>query len=280
MRTFIMLILPVFFVITLANAQEEKEKDKRPVRAPFESALLLDGQTIIVPTKNTLEFDIQHRFGTMKNKGKDLFGIYAPSNIRLGLTFTPIENLAIGFGSTKDDMLQDFSIKYAILKQTRSWSIPLSLTYFGNAVVDTGEDDRYDRNVQRWSYHHELMIATKINSKLSIQLTPSYSHYNGVDTLYTNDMLAVSLAGRYKLTPQMSIIAGYSLQLQDHDAPDFDLQPNLCFGIEISTSSHAFQIFAGNFSALVPQRNLMYNENSFGDGEILVGFNITRLWNF
>ena len=263
----------------LAQDDEKDEKDKRPVRSPFESALLIDGQTIVVPSKGTLEFDIQHRFGTIRNGFSDLFGIYAPSsNIRLGINYTPVDNLSIGFGTTKGDKLQDFNIKYAILKQTRSWTVPVGITYYGNAVIDAGKEDHYDNKVQRLSYYHEVMIATKINSDLTLQLSPSYSHYNGADSLYSNDVIAVSARGRYKITPVFSIISGIEYQLTGHEA--IELAPNISFGIELATSGHAFQVFAGNFQEIVPQKNIAFNQNRFGRGEILIGFNITRLWNF
>jgi len=43
---------------------------------------------------------------------KDLFGIYAASNIRLGLNYSLMDDLMIGFGTTKDQKLQDFRVKY------------------------------------------------------------------------------------------------------------------------------------------------------------------------
>jgi hypothetical protein len=56
--------------------------------------------------------------------------------------------------------------------------------------------------------------------------------------------------------------------------------PNICFGFETTTSSHAFQVFAGNYYGIVPQSNNVFNKNDFRDGQFVIGFNITRLWNF
>jgi hypothetical protein len=41
----------------------------------------------MVPTKHTLEMDIMHRFGTIDKGYKDLWGFFAPSNIRLGVNY-------------------------------------------------------------------------------------------------------------------------------------------------------------------------------------------------
>ncbi len=272
--------------VLIVNAQDEEatEKDNRPVRSSFESVWLLDGQTVMVPGKGTFEFDILHRFGTTGNGASDLWGFYAPSNIRLGFSYSPIDKLSIGFGNTKDDSQLDFNVKYSILTQTRSWSIPVSVTYFGNAVVDTGENDGVDNGTQRWSYFHELIIASRINSKLSVQLAPSLSHFNGVDSAFSNDIISASIKARYKVTSTMAVIVGYDHPITDHPTDQVDLKPALSFGIEMATSNHAFQVFVTNNRGIVPQRNTSYNDYSFTNGKFgenfLIGFNITRLWNF
>ena len=78
----------------------------------FESVWMIDNQTVLVPLRRTFEFDIQHRFGTVVNGYSDFWGIYAPSNIRIGFGYTPISNLMVGFGFTKDRLLWDVNWKY------------------------------------------------------------------------------------------------------------------------------------------------------------------------
>jgi hypothetical protein len=51
-------------------------------------------------------------------------------------------------------------------------------------------------------------------------------------------------------------------------------------GIEVSTSTHAFQVFFAAAQGIVPQEVAFYNENNPYNGVILIGFNITRLWTF
>ena len=85
------------------------KKKVKPVKNTFGSVWLMDNQTVMVPVKGTLEFDIQHRFGTVNNGAKDLYGIFAPSNIRLGLGYAPIQNLFVGAGITKEKMQADLS---------------------------------------------------------------------------------------------------------------------------------------------------------------------------
>ena len=73
----------------------------KPVKNTFSSIWIIDNQSVMVPYKGTLEFDIQHRFGLVSNGFEDLWGLYAPSNIRLGFSYVPVNNLMVGFGFTK-----------------------------------------------------------------------------------------------------------------------------------------------------------------------------------
>ena len=186
------------FMISLpAIGQDEeaaKPSGKELARPAFESALLGEMQSVVVPTAKTLEFDFQHRFGTVENGITDLFGIYSPgANIRMGLTYTPINRLAVGLGLTKNKMALDLNAKYAIFQQAKEGGAPVSVTYFGNVVTETEKGD-YTDNIQRLSFYNELIIARRINSKLSIQVSPSYSHDNAVvDSAYSNSMLAVGI---------------------------------------------------------------------------------------
>src|SRR5690242_15092825 len=82
------IILSVIFLFTgkaFSQDEEKKESDdgKKPAKPAFASSLLMEDQSVLVPAKGTLQFDLQHRFGTVENGVSDLFGIYAASaNIR------------------------------------------------------------------------------------------------------------------------------------------------------------------------------------------------------
>ena len=93
-----------------------------------------------------------------------------------------------------------------------------------------------------------------------------------------NDMVTIAFGGRYKISPQTSIMIDYSQPITEfmQDNP----HPGVSFGLEFSTSAHAFQLFATNYNGLVSQKNNMFNQNDIFNGDILIGFNITRIYNF
>ncbi|GHN00532.1 hypothetical protein WSM22_20210 [Cytophagales bacterium WSM2-2] len=283
------LSLLIIFCFCLSSfAQEEEKKpsgDNKPAKPAFESAQLMDDQSAVVLSKKTLEFNMQHRFGTVENGVKDLFGIYGSANIRMGFSYVPINNLAVGFGFTKLNKYVDLNAKYTILKQKKDWSIPVTVSFFTNVVIDTRSQSFFPKDVYRFSYFEELIIASRISPKVSLQLAPSFSHFNAADSLYRNDIIAVSFSGRYKFSPQSSVMFNYTQQLTKHKDPNFKLQPGITVGLEVATSAHAFQMFATTFPGILPQHNISYTENKPGSGvvstsQILIGFNITRLWSF
>lgn len=290
---------------TAVQAPPEARPKLKPAKNTFQSTWIIDNQSVMVSQKGTFEMDIQHRFGTVSKGYDDFWGFFAPSNIRLGVIYAPIKNLNIGLGITKSNKLWDLNAKYAILRQTKGL-YPISLTYYANAAFDSRKDDDgsiFKYPTQRASFFNQLIVARKINEKLSIQVAVSISHQNSVSGYYTkNDStgqeifkemkfnhLAVSLAGRYKLTDVTSFIFNFDQPLTKHATNNPN--PNVSFGLEFNTSNHSFQLFAGNYSLLNPQRNNLYNTNNpFGytaadgtkvpGGQFVIGFNITRLWNW
>lgn len=285
--TFILCILASIVVTAQDSAASAKPKAK-PVKNTFGSSFIIDNQSVMVPIKGTFEADFQHRFGTVNNGFDDLWGLYAPSNIRLGVNYAPIDKLYVGFGLTKDNMEFDFNAKYALLKQTTDDHMPVSVTVYGNMAIDARDAGNFENSVDRYSYFSQLIIARKITEKFSAQLSPSFSWFNNVegyidskgqvqDKMY-HGHFAIALYGRYKVGNNMSILAGWDQPLTQH--PLNNPHPNICLGLEITTSAHQFQIITGNYHSILAQRNNVFNQNDFTQGQFLIGFNITRLWNF
>lgn len=266
-------------------------KKKSYVKNTFEGNFIIDNQTVMVPIKGTFEFDIQHRFGTVNNGFSDLFGMFSGATMKLGFSYTPVNNLQVGFDATNENMEVDLNLKYAILKQTKDGSMPLSVTYFGNAMADTRKKDANTVFVtvgDRFAYFNQIIIARKFSDKFSLQVAPSYTHFNdllgyqdaagNVKPIFNNDNFSIAASGRYKISDESSIIVNYDQPLTQN--PANNPRPNISFGIDMRTSGHDFQIFFGNYSSLMPENNALFNQNDYRKGQFLIGFNISRLWNF
>lgn len=266
-------------------------KKKSYVKDTFEGNLLIDDQTVMVPIKGTFAFEIQHRFGTVQHGFSDAFGLFAGANMKLNFSYVPVNNLQIGLGASNENMQVDGNIKYSIIKQTRDGSMPVSVTYYGNSIMDTRKADNttlFVNTSDRFSFYNEIIIARKFSEYVSIQISPSYSHFNNLQgyqdangnvmPIYNHDNFAIELGGKFKVSDGMSLIANYDQPVTQNPAQN--PHPNISFGIDMRTSGHDFQIFIGNYGSLSPQNNTFFNQNDYKKGEFLIGFNISRLWNF
>lgn len=290
MKKFRILLL-AFLIVPMLCASQETAKDSiadKPERPAFESSSIIDNQTNVLFNKNTLEVMMQHRFGLIDEENS-LAGIYgANTNIRIALSYSILDWLSVGYGIAKKNRMSDFNVKAGILRQTRSGHMPISLTYYGNVGIDgrsgSANDNVFYAKQNRYSYFHQLIVAKRFNSKLSLQIAPSLAHYNAVKYGYDNDRISIAFGGRYKISPQTSIIFDYSQPITSiEDDPDTGLSynnPGISLGVEFSTSAHAFQLFITNYNGIVPQMNAMKNTNDFFDKGMLIGFNITRKYNF
>lgn len=280
---------------------EPEVTQKTLARAAFESGICMDNLTVAIPPAKTLEFVLQHRFGTIQNDWSDLFGIWGASNIRLGLNYSITKNLLVGFGTTKNNRLQDLLVKYTFLHQEKDGfplTIAFNLNYSLNATNKSmfGTDYKF---IDRLAFYHEFLFARRFGSMFSAQLGISYTHFNkvdqSIDSTAKNDALAFSLLARVKVSPQSSIVLSYVqpvivnydpafivrdgnnwLEIQNDRAP----YPNISLGWEVSTSTHAFQMYISAAQGILPSEVVMHNTNNFYNGYILLGFNMTRLWGF
>lgn len=293
------ILLFTFLIVPLVCFSQEQTKDSivdKPERPAFEGSSIVDNQTNELFIKNTLEVMMQHRFGLIDEENS-LAGIYGSgTNIRLALSYSVLDWITVGYGITKTNRLSDFNLKAALLRQTRSGRIPVSVTYYGNVAIDgrnvdvKNPDGSYkpadaDAGVflsrqDRYSYFHQLIIAKRFNSKLSLQIAPSISHFNAVNYLNENDRISIAFGGRYKISTQTAIIFDYSQPITDFNDTNYNNHPGISLGAEFATSGHAFQIFITNFNGILPQQNYMKNTNDFFDKGILIGFNINRKYNF
>ena len=259
------------------------QPEEKPVRSPYEAVMLVDFPTTKTPTGGTFEYYIHHRFGTVENGWSDLQGIYAPSNIRMGLNYGLTRRVSIGFGTEKNHKMQEFNVAYRIFDQTRSNKMPVAIMLYGNAVIDARAKEVFGVNYQgsnRFSYFSQLIVSRKFTTALTVHAGVSFSHFNSVDSLLEHDKIALHLGGRIKLWSDNSFIFEYTQPLEPNNfAEHVELtnppKAGLSLGIELGTSTHAFQVFVSNYQGIIPQQNVSFNQNDFGDGQILIGFNIT-----
>lgn len=251
-------------------AQDEAE----PVMPAFETLNLIDIQTTANPYKGQIVLQIQHRFSEIKEIA-DLFGIYGGANTRIGMSFGITDKIMLGIGTTKNYKLQDLEWKYSIFTQTSK--LPISLSYYGNAVLDARADKYFgpEEDYQfayRMSYLNQLIVSSRIGNKVSLMASPTFVYFNAVPEGYNNVNASINFGGRFQVMGFHSIILEYDQPLIKAEN---DVYPNLALGVEIGTSTHAFRVFVSNYNDIVLNHGVAFNQNNPWDGDFRFGFNIS-----
>ncbi len=207
-------------------------QDNEPVYPPFESETLIDNQTTFQPYKGSFSIAIQHRFSQIESIS-DIYGIYGSANTRIGGDYAVTDKIMVGVGTTRAYMQQDLQWKWSILSQTTNNKVPVSLSYFGNVVLDArdskyfgteeeyiaSDPSRYDRIhfafpfVARLSYLNQLIVSRKFGEKVGIQMAPTFVYYNAVTEGYRNDNYSLNFGGRFQVMGLSSIILEYDQPL-------------------------------------------------------------------
>jgi len=260
-----------------AILEEEAPSASNIVLGTFNGTRLLNGHSVETRKKGILEFLIQHRFGAINTGFDELFGL-DESNIRFGFEYALTDDLTIALGRSSFQKTFDGYIKYRLLKQKTENGSPVSLTLFGNAAVKTVKDYEPENKPDfqdRMAYTTQILLARKFNEGLSIQLMPSYVHFNSSPTRNDpNDMFAIGIGARVKISKRVSINGEYYYNTNPFNS--VDTYDALAFGLDIETGGHIFQLIFTNSRSMIEKGFIAETTGDFFDGDIHFGFNISR----
>jgi hypothetical protein len=263
----------------LDDSQNATEKS-HIVTGTFKATQLVNLPTVESPGKGSLQFLIMHRFGKLNEGAYELFGLDNAS-IRFGLDYGITDRLSVGVGRSSVDKAFDGSIKYKVLQQNTT-SMPISLSFYGLVTNYTQRysDKPYLDAQYRTSYTSQLLIARKFSSNLSLQLSPSWTHFNLVPTpADKNDVFAISAGGRMKFTKRMGVTAEYNYLLPNQVVSS-QIHNSASLGVDIETGGHVFQLVFSNSQGMIGPYYQSKTNGSWGKGDIYFGFNISRSFNF
>lgn len=248
--------------------------------ATFKSTRLIDGHTVENVGKGVLDFRISHRFGKINGGGYDLFGL-DNATMRMSFDYGITNRFMVGIGRSTFEKTYDAFFKVKVLRQsTGAKRMPLTVSYVPTVALKTLKSlDTSRKNYfsSRLFFTHQLIIARKFSEKTSLQLMPTYSHRNLV-TLASepNDLIAIGIGGRQKISRRVSLNAEYYYQL-----PDFKLEGTtnaLSVGVDIETGGHVFQLHFTNSQGMSERTFITETRGEWGKGDIYFGFNISRVF--
>ncbi|MEQ8687624.1 MAG: DUF5777 family beta-barrel protein [Imperialibacter sp.] len=259
----------------LAGLEAEQADQKTLVDATFKGTRLINGHSIETRKQGVMDFIIAHRFGTIDGGAYELFGL-DNALVRIGLEYALTDRLYVGAGRSSFEKTYDGFVKYRLLRQsTGKGSVPVSATWLSSMALKTLKDPTYDLQfTDKLAFTHQLLLARKFNNGLSLQLMPTWVHRNLIgETDLNNDILALGVGGRIKLSQRVALCAEYYYQFQHLNE---NTQNALAIGVDIETGGHVFQLQFTNATSMVPKGFVSETTNDFFKGEIHFGFNVSR----
>ena len=278
------LIIFALFCSPIVKAQDdlfsllEVEDTPQEVTATFKGTRIINGQSVELPAKGNLQFLIEHRFGTINSGAYELWGL-DQAQMRMSFDYGLTNNTAIGLARNSFQKTFEASIKSRLVRQKMNGGSPISITSY-NAVfansIRWANPERANLFSSRLSYAHQIMIARKFNSSLSLQLTPSLIHRNLVDKKdVNNDYVALGIGGRYKLTKRVSLNAEYFYQFKRLNEL---FENSLSIGFDIETGGHVFQLHVTNSQGMFERAFIGETTGKWSAGDLYFGFNISRVF--
>jgi hypothetical protein len=287
------LLLIILFVVSsipFAKAQDElldildnAENKQSKVFATFKTTRIVNAHSIETVKKKGLDFRVTHHFGDVFGEGggaHTLFGIDQAADIRIAFEYGVTDKLTAGIGRSKVGEMIDGYLKYNVLHQTSDNKIPVSATLFANSALTPQKagNEEYINPAHRFSYTFQVLLARKINQRLSLQLIPSFLHRNYVfNAKDENDLFSIGIGGRLKLTKRFAILADYFYTFSEFRRKNKDIYfAPLGLGIEIETGGHVFHMFFTNNAGIIENSYIPNTTSSWREGEFKFGFNISR----
>ena len=279
----LMLAVPLFSLAQddlMGLLDEDTEPKTEYTYASFKSTRIINGHSIENPSEGVLQFVVSHHFGRINQGFYDLFGL-DQATIKLDFQYGITDRLAVGLGRSSYQKTFDGFVKYKVLRQsTGEQTMPLSLSYVAGMDLNSLKwqyPERDNHFSSRISYFHQVLLARKFNDNLTLQLTPSLIHKNLVEAKADeNDLLALGVGGRYKITQRLTLNAEYFYRFTEQVSTEY--YNVLSVGVDIETGGHVFQLHLTNAQPMFERGFITETTGKWADGDIYFGFNINRVF--
>ena len=280
-------LLVIFIFSSYMYSQENLEylldpiAERTNVINTFKSTRIINTHSVEIFDTKQLDFRISHRFGLLNTGAYELYGL-DQAKIRIGLEYGLMKNMMIGVGRSSYQKTYDGYIKYALIQQSKGQKqIPFSCVYFSNVSINSERKGYADYPITgRMSFSNQLLIASKINTKLSFQVMPTWVHWNMVQlNSDPNDIMLFGVGFRYLITKSLSINAEYLYRINESDDNKDIYHNSFSVGVDIETGGHVFQLHISNSMPMHESGFMTRTQSDWLDGGVHFGFNISREFN-
>ena len=263
----------------LLKGVEDSTPHKQYVTNAFKSTRVINGQSMEMLGAGVLDVRILHRFGPVNQGVSQFFGLDQAS-MRLGFDYGICKNLTVGVGRTTTNKDIDGFVKYRLIQQaTGHGASPVSFLLVAGMSVQTYKSLDPTKTIsfnERAGYYYQAIVGRKFTERFSLQLSPTLVHRNVVATDDANDIYAVGVGGRMKISKRVAFVVDYFYVANGlpHDAGSNPLS----IGFDIETGGHVFQLHFSNTSGMNERAFITETVNKWGKGDIQFGFNLSRVF--
>lgn len=298
MKKILMLFVLCLGLLATTLAQEVTEPAKKEApkqkftRTTFNATKIINMQSVEMVTPGVLQFMISHHFSNIwtKDAGSQnlaqFFGLNSGvAHTYMSFDYSPLKwmNVGVAFaGSSKYEAFAKFKI---LRQQTGARNIPVTIAWYSLANVNTAKDPDIEFTANKFAFMNQLLIARKFSDKFSLQIMPTWIHFNvvpyGINN--SNEVFSLGFAAKYKARSKMNVTLEYARQFNMYkniiskNGAILNYQPDLLsLGVELSTGTHLFQFYIGSTTDASAIDQLARNNSRIKDGNFAIGFTINR----
>ena len=279
------------------SAATVKETPKKKyTRTTFNSSRIINMQSTEIVSKGALEFMVSHHFSNIWNKDggsqnvAQLFGLNSGvAHTYLSFAYSLTNYLSIGVAAAGSSKYEGF-VKAKLLRQSSGpGSSPVSIAWYSMVNINTATDPDIEFAGNKVAFANQLLIARKISDKFSLELIPTWVHFNvvpyGINN--SNEVFSLGIGGKYKVKSKLNVTFEYTRQLNMYEnlisksGVIVNYHPDMVSaGIEINTGGHLFQFYVGSTTESSAIDQLTRNNSSIKSGNLAFGFTLNRSLSF
>ena len=244
--------------------------------AVFKGLKVINFESTKLVAKGGFNFIVSHRFGTVKNGFKNLFGL-DEAVTHLNFVYGVSDRFNISASRSSNQKIYEVGSKFALLKQ-QAGKMPFTVAGYTSVLANTALSTDNLPKLEfkhRLSYVAQLLISRKINSELSVIVSPTFFHDNYVtNDLQDNSQYGVGFGGRYKLGKRWSVNMEYGVHLNRSEG---SLYTNpFSIGVDLETGGHVFQLHFTNSQSMNTNGVFGTSTGDWSDSDVYFGFNLAR----
>lgn len=233
----------------------------------------------LLPTAETMqagdfEFQLMHRFvPTVSDGAPAMWGFDGPAHIRLALSWAYADAGFLSIARSDVDDNLELSARQRILA-TDNLGVPVIVAAQGGAAWNTQFPGLEASDTRAFQYFGQVTASTLLWNTLGVGIVPAYLYNSAPRSEEIEYSLLLGLHGQVYINRNWSVLAEWNPLLagyrNGHNVASF--------AVELETGGHFFKIVLSNSDLMNTTQYLAGSPQSFGDGDLHLGFNLTRLF--